>query len=55
VVLALKSTEELRKLLPHLLPSLLRWASETLGEERLVSCWRQLYLEGQMLEKKPCR
>ncbi|KAM6203527.1 maestro heat-like repeat-containing protein family member 2B [Sarcoramphus papa] len=58
VVLALSSTEELRQLLPHLLPSLLRWASETLGEERLLSpmsSWRQLFLEGQVLEEKPCR
>ncbi|KAM6106976.1 maestro heat-like repeat-containing protein family member 2B [Phoenicopterus ruber ruber] len=58
VVLALRSTEELRQLLPHLLPSLLRWASETLGEERLLSpmsSWRQLFLEGQVLEEKPCR
>ncbi|KAM6032736.1 maestro heat-like repeat-containing protein family member 2A [Theristicus caerulescens] len=58
VVLALRSTEELRQLLPHLLPSLLRWASETLGVERLLSprsSWRQLFLEGQVLEEKPCR
>ncbi|XP_072703742.1 maestro heat-like repeat-containing protein family member 2B [Ciconia boyciana] len=58
VVLALRSTEELRQLLPHLLPSLLRWASETLGKERLLSpmsSWRQLFLEGQVLEEKPCR
>ncbi|KAM6033066.1 maestro heat-like repeat-containing protein family member 2B [Theristicus caerulescens] len=58
VVLALRSMEELRQLLPHLLPSLLRWASETLGKERLlspVSSWRQLFLEGQVLEEKPCR
>ncbi|KAM6106983.1 LOW QUALITY PROTEIN: maestro heat-like repeat-containing protein family member 2B [Phoenicopterus ruber ruber] len=58
VVLALRSTEELRQLLPHLLPSLLRWASETLGEERLLSpmsSWRQLFLEGQVPEEKPCR
>ncbi|XP_075583531.1 maestro heat-like repeat-containing protein family member 2B [Pelecanus crispus] len=58
VVLALRSTEELRQLLPHLLPSLMRWARETLGEERLlspISSWRQLFLEGQVLEEKPCR
>ncbi|XP_059691036.1 maestro heat-like repeat-containing protein family member 2B [Gavia stellata] len=59
VVLALRSTEELRQLLPHLLPSLLRWASETLGEERLLSPLgeggRQLFLKGQVLEEKPCR
>ncbi|XP_074995548.1 maestro heat-like repeat-containing protein family member 2B [Calonectris borealis] len=58
VVLSLGSTEELRQLLPHLLPSLLRWASETLGEERLLSptsSWRQLFLEGWVLEEKPCR
>ncbi|KAM6225550.1 maestro heat-like repeat-containing protein family member 2B [Spheniscus humboldti] len=58
VVLALRSMEELRQLLPHLLPSLLRWASETLGEERLLSpmsSWRQLFLKGQVLEEKPCR
>ncbi|KAM9264313.1 maestro heat-like repeat-containing protein family member 2B [Morus bassanus] len=36
VVLALRSTEELKQLLPHLLPSLLRWVSETLGEEPLL-------------------
>ncbi|XP_075581329.1 maestro heat-like repeat-containing protein family member 2B [Pelecanus crispus] len=58
VVLALRSTEELRQLLPHLLPSLMRRARETLGEERLlspISSWRQLFLEGQVLEEKPCR
>ncbi|XP_076212542.1 maestro heat-like repeat-containing protein family member 2B [Aptenodytes patagonicus] len=58
VVLALRSTEELKQLLPQLLPSLLRWASETLGEERLlspVSSWRRLFLEGRVLEEKPCR
>ncbi|KAM6032804.1 maestro heat-like repeat-containing protein family member 2B [Theristicus caerulescens] len=58
VALALRSMEELRQLLPHLLPSLLRWASETLGKDRLlspVSSWRQLFLEGQVLEQKPCR
>ncbi|XP_076214435.1 maestro heat-like repeat-containing protein family member 2B [Aptenodytes patagonicus] len=58
VVLALRSTEELKQLLPHLLPSLLRWVSETLGEERLlspVSSWRRLFLEGRVLEEKPCR
>ncbi|KAM6044703.1 maestro heat-like repeat-containing protein family member 2B [Theristicus caerulescens] len=58
VALALRSMEELRQLLPHLLPSLLRWAGETLGKERLlspVSSWRQLFLEGQVLEEKLCR
>ncbi|KAM6234891.1 maestro heat-like repeat-containing protein family member 2B [Spheniscus humboldti] len=58
VVLALRSTEELKQLLPHLLPSLLRWVSETLGKERLlspVSSWRRLFLEGRVLEEKPCR
>ncbi|XP_069634059.1 maestro heat-like repeat-containing protein family member 2B isoform X5 [Haliaeetus albicilla] len=52
VVLALRSTEELRQLLPHLLPSLLRWASEMLGGERqllLMTSWKQLHVE------KPCR
>ncbi|XP_052655745.1 maestro heat-like repeat-containing protein family member 2B [Harpia harpyja] len=58
VVLALRSTEELRQLLPHLLPSLLRWASEMLGEERLLllmSSWGELFLECQMHVEKPCR
>ncbi|XP_072731086.1 maestro heat-like repeat-containing protein family member 2B [Ciconia boyciana] len=58
VVLALRNTEELKQLLPHLLPSLLRWVSETLNEERLlspVSSWRQLFLEGRVLEEKPFR
>ncbi|XP_074725592.1 maestro heat-like repeat-containing protein family member 2B [Strix uralensis] len=58
VVLALRSTEELRQLLPHLLPCLLRWASETLGEERLLSprsSYKQLFLKGWVLEQKPCR
>ncbi|CAM9960297.1 unnamed protein product [Bubo scandiacus] len=58
VVLALRSTEELRQLLPHLLPCLLRWASETLGEERLLSprsSYKQLFLTGRVLEQKPCR
>ncbi|XP_049666562.1 maestro heat-like repeat-containing protein family member 2B [Accipiter gentilis] len=58
VVLALRSTEELRQLLPHLLPSLLRWASEMLGAERrllLMSSWRQLFLECAMHVEKPCR
>ncbi|XP_074878113.1 maestro heat-like repeat-containing protein family member 2B [Buteo buteo] len=52
VVFALRSTEELRRLLPHLLPSLLRWASEMLGGERqllLMTSWKQLHVE------KPCR
>ncbi|XP_075287195.1 maestro heat-like repeat-containing protein family member 2B [Opisthocomus hoazin] len=58
VVLALGSTEELKRLLPHLLPSLLRWASETLGEERSLSplsTWRELFLECGIAEEKPCR
>ncbi|XP_029862374.1 maestro heat-like repeat-containing protein family member 2B [Aquila chrysaetos chrysaetos] len=58
VVLALRSTEELRQLLPHLLPSLLRWAREMLGGERLLllmSTWRELFLECQMHVEKPCR
>ena len=58
VVLALRSTEELKQLLPHILPSLLRWASEMLSKERLlcpVSSWRRMFLEGQVLEEKPCR
>ncbi|XP_059679384.1 maestro heat-like repeat-containing protein family member 2B [Gavia stellata] len=59
VVVALRDMEEFRQLLPHLLPSLLRWASEMLDEERLLSPlgegWRQLFLEGQVLEEKPCR
>ncbi|XP_040977778.1 maestro heat-like repeat-containing protein family member 2B [Aquila chrysaetos chrysaetos] len=58
VVLALRSTEELRQLLPHLLPSLLRWASEMLGGERLLllmSTWRELFLECHMQVEKPCR
>ncbi|XP_029862377.1 uncharacterized protein LOC115338069 [Aquila chrysaetos chrysaetos] len=58
VVLALRSTEELRRLLPHLLPSLLRWASEMLGGERLLllmSTWRELFLECHMHVEKPCR
>ncbi|XP_029885519.1 maestro heat-like repeat-containing protein family member 2B [Aquila chrysaetos chrysaetos] len=57
VVLALRSTEELRRLLPHLLPSLLRWAREMLGGERLLllmSTWRELFLECQMHVEKPC-
>uniref|UniRef100_A0A672UAS1 Uncharacterized protein n=1 Tax=Strigops habroptila TaxID=2489341 RepID=A0A672UAS1_STRHB len=58
VVFVMSSTEQLRQLLPHILPSLLRWASETVGEERLpsaMSSWRQLFLEGRVLEQKPCR
>ncbi|XP_075287196.1 maestro heat-like repeat-containing protein family member 2B [Opisthocomus hoazin] len=58
VVLALGSTEELKRLLPDLLPSLLRWASETLGEERSLSplsTWRELFLECGIAEEKPCR
>lgn len=58
MVFVMSSTEQLRQLLPHILPSLLRWASETVGEERLpsaMSSWRQLFLEGRMLEQKPCR
>lgn len=49
VVLALRSTKELKQLLPHLLPSLLRWVSGTLGEDRLLSprsSWRGLFLKG---------
>ncbi|XP_074882818.1 uncharacterized protein LOC142030481 [Buteo buteo] len=52
VVFDLRSTEELMQLLPHLLPSLLRWASEMLGGERqllLMTSWKQLHVE------KPCR
>ncbi|KAM6038320.1 maestro heat-like repeat-containing protein family member 2B [Chlamydotis macqueenii] len=58
VALAVRDEEQLRELLPHLLPSLLRRARETLGEERLppsTSSWRQLFFEGRVLEQKPCR
>lgn len=37
VLFVMSSTEQLRQLLLHILPSFLRWASEAVGEERLPS------------------
>ncbi|XP_054024596.1 maestro heat-like repeat-containing protein family member 2B [Dryobates pubescens] len=59
VLFVRRSTEELRQLLPLLLPSLLKCARGTLGMERQLcsrDSWRRPGLEGlDGLEEKPCR